>query len=422
MAPKRKEKAKDNSNVTTQDLKREALFREIKRSGFSMDRYRPFWREMVARVKMPDIEKKAEIAWQTLEHAIDLKDYRISLLLDSLQEAEDQRRKANNVHVEIIDRTLLAHQTRLQSVDTLFYGNVQATLARKVRQFKEINDSQNEGEAALRKTNLLVNYRDENASSIARSTAISKIDAFVEDGKNETRTIATELQKKLENLWNDLRNIFSDYLKRTEDRRKAYEMIRNKDEIDFQTITRQYLRTATLLQEIARFRERIHSYKIKSTIQLREIMQQANSFHNIYRETNERFTSGCKIDKHKIMSMSKQYSRSMKHLKGLTMKGERILALVQICRKYETQDEKILPTIVDHPARLPIVETDDPLLEMATKDFHNSINFWRRLGLAQLTATELHTEKTRLSIQANHLRKLAKRFLSTDEASIFIDQ
>ncbi|KOC70801.1 Coiled-coil domain-containing protein 65 [Habropoda laboriosa] len=365
MAPKRKRKPQRDK--TNRDLNRETLFREINRSGFGTERYLPFSREMVARVKMPDIERKVEMAWQTLEHAIDLKDYRISLLLDSLQEAQEQRRSANNAHVEIIDRTLLAHQARLQRIDTLFYGNLETTLAHKVRRLKDINDCQNEEEIALRKINLLVNYRGVNASSVARSTAISKIDAFMEDGKNETRIITTQLQNKLENLWNHLRNIFSDYLQRTQDRRKAYETIKKKDEVDLQTITRQYLRTATLLEETAKFRETIHSYRIESAIRIREITQQANSFHNIYRETNQRFASGCKIDKHRITSMSKEYSRTVENLKGWTMKAQRILALVKISRKYETQDEKILPTIDCHPAlQLPTTEIDVPLLEMVT--------------------------------------------------------
>ena len=35
----------------------------------------------------------------------------------------------------------------------------------------------------------------------------------MEDGENEKRIIITQLQKKLENLWTGLRNIFSDYRK-----------------------------------------------------------------------------------------------------------------------------------------------------------------------------------------------------------------
>ncbi|OAD52255.1 Coiled-coil domain-containing protein 65, partial [Eufriesea mexicana] len=382
---------------------------ELKLGSLNTERYRYFWREMLTRVQMPDIWRKIEIAWQTLEHAFDFKDYSISLLLDSLQEAELQRRTANGAHIEIIDRSLKAHQARLTNVDTLFYGNISTTLADNVFQSENINYYRNKREIALRKINLLRNRRDENTSNIATSTAISKIDSFVEDRENEKRIITTQLQKKLENLWNHLRNLFSHYYKRTEDRQKGYETIKKKDQVDQQTIARQHLRIAILFEEIVKFRGKIASYKKQSAIQLQEIIRESNFFYNIYRETNERFISGYKRDKEKAMIMSKEYNRSVKYMESLMTKAERIHAYMQICRKYETQDEKILPIMDSYPMRLPTIDNDILPLQMAMKDFQRSIHFWRRLGFARLIATELRIKRNQLFAQTDHLRKSVKR-------------
>ena len=46
--------------------------------------------------------------------------------------------------------------------------------------------------------------------------------------------------------------------------------------------------------------------------------------------------------------MSREYANSVKRLKGLTIKAERMLFYMEMCRKYETQDEKILPPVIDH--------------------------------------------------------------------------
>ncbi|XP_060819695.1 dynein regulatory complex subunit 2-like [Bombus pascuorum] len=365
---------------------------------------------------MPDISKKIDITWQILEHAFDFKDYSIGLLLDSLQEAEDQRRKANGAHVEIIDRSLEIHETRLTDADTLFYGNVKTALADKTFQFENINYYRNKKETALRKINLLLNHRGENASTVARSTAISKINTFVEDRENEKRIVTTQLQKRLENLWNDLRNVFSDYRKSTEDRRKGYEIVRKKDQIDQRMISRQNMRIAILLDEIMKFRSKINSYKIESIIELQEMTKESNFFYNAYRETNERFIFGTYKDKHKTMMMSKEYNHSVKYIKDLMIKAERILAYMQMCRKYETQDEKVLPTIDDHPMQLPTIDNNILPLQTTMNDFQYLTNFWRRLNFAQIITKELHTEKCQLLIQANYLRKLMKRYL-IDETS-----
>lgn len=99
----------------------------------------------------------------------------ISLLLDSLQEAELQRRTANGAHIEIIDRSLKAHEARLINVHTLFYGNITIALADHLFQTENIHYYRNKREIALRKINLLINRQGENTFNIARSTAISKI-------------------------------------------------------------------------------------------------------------------------------------------------------------------------------------------------------------------------------------------------------
>ena len=47
-------------------------------------------------------------------------------------------------------------------------------------------------------------------------------------------------------------------------------------------------------------------------------------------------------------------------MRGLLIKAERILGYMQICRKYETQDEKILPIVDNHPTiGLSIADDDD---------------------------------------------------------------
>lgn len=73
---------------------------------------------------------------------------------------------------------------------------------------------------------------------------------------------------------------------------------------------------------------------------------------------------GCKKDKHKTMTMSKEYNHSVKYMKDLMIKAERILAYMQMCRKYETQDEKVLPMIDNHPMQLPT--TDNNILPFQT--------------------------------------------------------
>lgn len=47
-------------------------------------------------------------------------------------------------------------------------------------------------------------------------------------------------------------------------------------------------------------------------------------------------------DKKNTAIMSIQYNKSAKKLNAIIKKGERILTLMRMCGKYETQDEKVI--------------------------------------------------------------------------------
>ncbi|XP_076247453.1 dynein regulatory complex subunit 2 [Calliopsis andreniformis] len=477
MPPKRKRKTGKATKPMTlvPNAKQKTLTREIELSALNTKRYRRLWREMLMRVKMPTIQRKIAITWQTLEHTLDLKDYSISLLMDSLQEAENQRRKANGAHTDAMYRSLKTHEARLQTIDKFFYRNMGRAFVDKTHEFENINYYRSRNEAILRKIALLVNRRSENAASIARSTAISKmifflppppprlfkntfnttlknslkevyppilnkgkVNAFVDDGQNERRLVATLLQKKLEDIWDDLRNIFFDYRKSTEKRRKIYETIRWKDEFDRQAIVRQGAHITYILEEIARFREKIRSYRIAATNELHHILRESNFIHSKGRTGSVIMNDslGREKDEHRAMIMTKEYNSSVKYLNDSLIKAKRILVYMQICRKYETQDEKILPAVADCVTleRQSTVIRDNgddgPSIDLVrnlqtlrshsfflarslftwiAEDFGCLTNFWHRLGFVRLITAELRIERERLLKQTKILRNSVKR-------------
>ena len=60
------------------------LMREIELGTLNTKRYRTLWREMMTRIKMPQIAEDVKIAWHNFDRALDIKDYRLSCALQSL--------------------------------------------------------------------------------------------------------------------------------------------------------------------------------------------------------------------------------------------------------------------------------------------------------------------------------------------------
>jgi hypothetical protein len=72
MKERKRREAKERAEV----LRKERLMREIKLGTLNTKRYRTLWREMMMRVKMPQIVEDVEVAWHNFERALDIKDYR----------------------------------------------------------------------------------------------------------------------------------------------------------------------------------------------------------------------------------------------------------------------------------------------------------------------------------------------------------
>lgn len=55
--------------------------REIELGALNTKRYRTLWREMMMRIKMPQIVENVEVAWRNFERVLDIKDYRSACIL-----------------------------------------------------------------------------------------------------------------------------------------------------------------------------------------------------------------------------------------------------------------------------------------------------------------------------------------------------
>lgn len=90
-----KKKAKKDEGIV-RDPKQEMLLHEMKLGILNTERYRRLWRETLTRIKLPDIGRNVEIAWQTVERTFDLKDYRYICNFSRRQERKKAGKKTNN--------------------------------------------------------------------------------------------------------------------------------------------------------------------------------------------------------------------------------------------------------------------------------------------------------------------------------------
>lgn len=146
-----------------------------------------------------------------------------------------------------------------------------------------------------------------------------KIDAFMQDSKDACRILAGQLESQLQNSWDNLQRVLSDYhnskrvliifianiltsfstfisghnvTPETINRKKCYETIKEKDEKDQQVLEQQCTRTTNLFDEIRKLRSKITAYDVTAKKNISEILMEHNFFQNIYCTMKNRLLSG----------------------------------------------------------------------------------------------------------------------------------
>lgn len=181
--------------------------------------------------------------------------------------------------------------------------------------------------------------------------------------------------------------------------------------MDRQMIAQQVLRAANLFDEIRKLRGKIATYDGITKRNISEILIEHDFFQKAYWTVKNRFLSEQTKDEDQLKILSIEYNKIIKHLEHLVTKGTQLLMLMQICRKYETQREKIIPfaghtepenslTSMHRISALPIIE-----------DFQDLTNFWRRLGAAQVITIQLRSDRDKLRAQSNRLRECVNSYM-----------
>lgn len=124
------------------------------------------------------------------------------------------------------------------------------------------------------------------------------------------------------------------------------------------------------------------------------------------------------VMKKKLTKLTVQSNSSIECLKQREEKVKQILRLAEMCRKLETEEEKILPFYASSLSQEEEQEIQQALFEKpgseladAMKDYLSLENFWKRYNKVLLDKVSLDKEKQMLSTENAQLRLLLKQYL-----------
>ncbi|XP_003425626.2 dynein regulatory complex subunit 2 isoform X1 [Nasonia vitripennis] len=324
------------------EAKRQELRRELEMGDTNARRLRKTWREKMMSLNLPVIKEDLQVAWRTFDRALDNKNYSISILLDALDDAEEQKRNDNNLQMYQIDGLIKVYEKHLNESNDHYRCSIEKTLDSERELIDETSREQEEKEAFLRTVIFSTKQGIEESIEVIQTKNLSKLDTRKEENDNIRRMSESLLKRRLHNFSGQLAGVLSDYDESTKDRRKDFEAVREKDEADQRVIARQSMRIEKLYNGTVELRNQIANFKVNAGREVADYTFERDYFYEIYMAMQKRLRTEQTLDREQLRILTVEYNITLEFLRSNLTKVEKILIMADLCQKYETYKDKVL--------------------------------------------------------------------------------
>nr|KAF6494067.1 coiled-coil domain containing 65 [Rousettus aegyptiacus] len=179
------------------------------------------------------------------------------------------------------------------------------------------------------------------------------------------------------------------------------------------------------MKKIQRLQDSIIILKGKIMVHSRESEEQNQYIrddkelvHVQLRKLKAQRTQAREISQENLVKLTLESNATIKALRKIVDKGEKILKLAEICRKFETEEEKVLPFYSSTLTPEEQEEIEDITSEEFTEELAKVIadytgleNFWKRYNKVKLEQLSLQHRRAQLLEINRKLREMLKQYL-----------
>lgn len=411
------EMRKNKEDMLTQFLKNK-LAKEEKATRFNLNKLNHQWRTIMREAKSNELKKDLEILSQTFERVVDRKESVIKSLGKDLLEAEEQYAMALRSHLQNVDRLIDVQRQRIEQLRREFCDE-QATLINEFETERTLICEQHQRE--MRELQDIIYAMDQNFAeqdAEAKAEFQSQRDELKNKNLEDKQGLRMQLEAVVEDLWQQFSAALRNYQESTEERKKAYEELQSKDENSSREIEVQ-------MRKLHRISDNINQIKMKLAASAREFEDRNRNmkeerdvlllqFQDLKSQMNKLHSS----EHERLIKITVLSNDTLKSLKAKCAKGERLIKLAEMCRRLETEEEKVLPFFASsltgeekEDVDAAVAEPPNEKLAEVMYDYTSLENFWKRYNKVLLDKVALDKEKSVMLAENQKLRLLLKEYL-----------
>ncbi|CAN8207265.1 unnamed protein product [Coccothraustes coccothraustes] len=412
------EVAKGKRELLTRFLQ-EKLTREEQSSRWGLHKVHTLWRSAQRKAKDQELRQDIELLSQTFTRVMDCKDGTIEALVTELQEAEEQQNRALRSHLDRTDQLLQLQRCRLGYLEQGFSAQVRALKAEFEAERRAMLEQQDWESRVLQ--DMALATEQEHARS--EQEALLNFQSARDDIKNkcwqDQQYSRLQLGARLEGLWEQIQTARRNYAQATEKKKVEFEELKRKCERTSCEINAQAKRLEKLQDMVTTTRGQIVAHLRKSEEQTQRIRGDREHARQKLQQLRAQITQARATAHTHLVTLSSQCGATLKVLRQLVEKAQRLLRLAELCRRLETEEEKVLPfypsslgELEQQKVRRVLEETASEPLARVMKDYMGLERFWQRFNKAKLEEKGMERARAALAERNQELRRLLQQYLA----------
>ncbi|KAK3085108.1 hypothetical protein FSP39_024493 [Pinctada imbricata] len=396
----------------------EKLVKEERATKFNLNKLNHQWRNIMRESKSKELKRDLEILSQTFERIVDRKDATIKSLVKDLMEADEQFAMALRAHLQNVDSLIDEHKLRLEQHQTE-YADELVIVKEEFDTERSIMMEQHEIEMNDIADILFAmeqNFQDK--ESEARGEFQSLTDEIRNKHMEEKHGLHHTLQDKIDTYWNEFSQALNTYQVNNQERKVAFEELKSKDDDSAAEIDAQMKKLTRISDQISQLKSKMSTNARECEERNKQLKEERERMLTHFQQLKAQMNKMRDGEREKLTKLTLESNNAIKSLNRRIEKLKNILKVAEMCRKYETEEEKVLPFYASSLTKeeqgdveAAVKEQPSEPLAAVMQQYISLENFWKRYNKVALDKLALEKEKQSLMVENQQLRTLLKQYL-----------
>lgn len=400
------------------DFLKEKVAREDKYTKTNMLKIQEKWRIIMRDIKSDSLKKEINSMQQNFERVIDNKDYIIRALQQDLEEAEEQYQMAHRTHLEKLDELCSFQKKRLTKLDDHFDDVVNTMETSFYSEMKEAKAAHEKDVQYWTEVMYAMELQQDEKMENKRKEYQSKMDEIKNKTMDEKHALRDQKNEETQVLIEEFYKEKENYAKQTDDRKSLYETLKQRDIKNSATINKQMKILQKLQDSISQYKNLLVVNTKEHESETQSMKEKIDSVDENFKALKAHLSEEREIKRKELTEMVIQSNKTVKELIAQKDKGAKVLRLYEMCRKLETEEEKVLPfyaqslTEEEKTAIQSLIDKEPSSeLSKSLEHYEPMDNFWQRVNKVTLDVHALEKEKDQLESENKQLRSILKKYL-----------